>query len=303
MQIKYYAAALFSFIVWGTFSLVLRPLSAYASLDILLYRVLFALGAILLVSILIRPAVTKANVKVIRELPHREKLGVFFHALCSALALALNWFLFIYVMNNVSVNATSLAYLICPIITTVLASVFLKEKLNTGQWSAVGLSILACLMLAYGHFMDMLYSVVIASSYAVYLVLQKRNNRLDKFFTLNLHMLISTILLLPIFYILPSDVVHGTDFYVYVLLIAVLFTIIPLFLNMYALKGLDSSVVGILLYINPTIAFLLAIFYFKEAINGVQIVAYGLIFLAVIIFNVAYIRSYRALKKEETLTV
>lgn len=302
MQVKYYAAALFSFIVWGTFSLVLRPLGAYASLDILLYRVLFASGAILLISFLVRPAVTKANIKLLRDMSSRDRRNVFLHALCSAMMLALNWFLFIYVMNNVSVNATSLAYLICPIITTVLASVFLKEKLNRGQWLAVGLSVLACFMLAYGHFMDMIYSLVIAFSYATYLVLQKGNNRLDKFFTLNLHIIICTVLLTPLLYILPQGTVHGTDFYVYVLLIAVLFTIIPLFLNMYALKGLDSSVVGILLYINPTIAFLLAVFYFNEAINGVQIIAYALIFMAVAIFNIAYIRSVRTWKKEEALT-
>jgi chloramphenicol-sensitive protein RarD len=71
---------------------------------------------------------------------------------------------------------------------------------------------------------------------------------------------------------------------------------------MYALKGLDSSVVGILLYINPTIAFLLAVFYFEESINGVQIVAYGLIFLAVVIFNVAYIRSQRKAVGDKVLT-
>lgn len=302
MQTKYYAAALFSFIVWGMFSLVLRPLSAYASLDILLYRVLFASAAILVTSFLIRPKATKENIQLIRRMSTREMGAVFLHALCSALMLALNWFLFIYVMNNVSVKATSLAYLICPIITTVLASLFLRERLNKGQWQAVGLSVLACVMLAYGHFIDMIYSVVIAFSYATYLVLQKRNNRLDKFFTLNLHIVICTILLTPLLYILPSGTVYGVDFYGYVLLIAVLFTIIPLFLNMYALKGLDSSVVGILLYINPTIAFLLAVFYFEEPINEVQILAYGLIFLAVIIFNVAYIRSQRKVIGKEVLT-
>lgn len=301
MQIKYYASALFSFIVWGMFSLVLRPLSAYASLDILLYRVFFAVGAILLISFLFRAKITKENIQLIRALPLREKGAVLLHAVCSALMLSLNWFLYIYVMNNVSVNATSLAYLICPIITTVLASIFLKEKLNGGQWLAVGISVYACMMLAYGHFMDMLYSVVIAFSYATYLVLQKRNNRLDKFFTLNLHIVLTAILLLPLLYILPGGVTHGVDFYSYVLLIAVLFTIVPLFLNMYALKGLDSSVVGILLYINPTIAFLLAIFYFNEEINLVQVLAYALIFLAVLIFNVAYIRQYRQVKREAAL--
>ena len=291
MAFKYYAAALFSFVVWGVFSLVLRPLSNYAALDILTYRVAFASIVIALVSFVFRYKITKENINFIISLSRRERIKIISATIFSAVMLALNWYLYIYVMNAVSVNATSLAYLICPILTTVLAGIFLKERLNLGQWIAVGMSVLACLMLSYGHFMDMLYSMVIALSYAIYLVVQKASTKLDKFFTLTLHFLISAIFLLPLGMNTGEVVEHTTMFYQYVLLIAVLFTIIPLFLNMYALKGLDSSVVGVLLYINPIISFLLAIFYFKENITLLQGLAYGLIFLAVIVFNVAYIKG------------
>ena len=196
-------------------------------------------------------------------------------------------------MNAVSVNATSLAYLICPILTTVLASVFLKERLNKGQWFAVGLSIVSCILLAYGHFLDLFYSFIIALSYAGYLVLQKNKFKLDKFFTLTIHILVSTILLLPILYVVDSSAPKTDEFYTYILIIAIGYTIIPLFLNIYALKGLDSSVVGILLYLNPIISFFLAVLYYKESINTFQIIAFGMIFIAVVIFNIAYIYERR----------
>jgi chloramphenicol-sensitive protein RarD len=291
MQFKYYAAALFSFAVWGVFSLVLKPLSDYAALDILTYRVAFAAVVIALVSLLFRYKITKGNIQLIVSLSPKDRLKIISATIFSAIMLALNWYLYIYVMNAVSVNATSLAYLICPILTTVLASVILKEKLNNGQWIAVGLSILSCLMLSYGHFMDMVYSVIIALSYAIYLVVQKASTKLDKFFTLTLHILISALFLIPIGMNTGAAVAHSDLFFQYVFIIAVLFTIIPLFLNMYALKGLDSSVVGVLLYINPIIAFLLAIFYFNESITILQGLAYGLIFLAVVIFNISYLRE------------
>lgn len=292
MAFKYYAAAVFSFVVWGVFSLVLRPLSNYAALDILTYRVAFAALIIALISLTFRYKVTRENFVLLKSLAPLERNRIVIATIFSAIMLALNWYLYIYVMNAVSVNATSLAYLICPILTTVLAGIFLKEKLNVGQWLAVTLSIISCLMLSYGHFMDMLYSVIIALSYAIYLVLQKASTKLDKFFTLTLHMLISAVFLIPLGINSISDsVVHSEMFFQYVLVIAVLFTIIPLFLNMYALKGLDSSVVGILLYINPIISFLLAVYYFNESITLLQGVAYGLILLAVIIFNISYLQS------------
>lgn len=296
MQLKYYAAALFSFIVWGCFSLVLKPLSDYAAMDILVYRVAFAAILISLFSLLFRRKITVINIRKLKSATAAVQQRAVAHALVSAIALAFNWYLYIYVMNNVSVKATSLAYLICPILTTVLATVFLKEKLNNWQWVAVALSVISCFLLSLGHFLDMFYSVIIALSYALYLVLQKVNTQYDKFFTLTIHILLCAMMLIPFGYAGAIAVSHSTLFYELVLLIAVLFTIIPLFLNMYALKGLSSSLVGVLLYINPIIAFLLAIFYFGEKINGIQSVAYGLIICAVVVFNLAYLQVKNGVK-------
>lgn len=296
MQLKYYAAALFSFIVWGCFSLVLKPLSDYAAMDILVYRVGFAAILISLFSLLFRRKITVINIRKLKSATAAVQQRAVAHALVSAIALAFNWYLYIYVMNNVSVKATSLAYLICPILTTVLATVFLKEKLNNWQWVAVALSVISCFLLSLGHFLDMFYSVIIALSYALYLVLQKVNTQYDKFFTLTIHILLCAMMLIPFGYAGAITVSHSTLFYELVLLIAVLFTIIPLFLNMYALKGLSSSLVGVLLYINPIIAFLLAIFYFGEKINGIQSVAYGLIICAVVVFNLAYLQVKNRVK-------
>lgn len=297
MQVKYYAGALFSFIIWGCFALVLRPLASYPALDILLSRVSFAAIIIVLVSLTFRYSISKENFFIIRAMSSLDKWKVVGHSIISALTLALNWYLYIYVMNNVSVNATSLAYLICPILTTVLAYFFLKEKLNKGQWLAVGISLLSYLMLGYGNLKDMVFSLIIAFTYALYLILQKKATRLDKFFSLTIHIVLGAIILSPLQSALPSDIVHTHAFYGYIFLIAVLFTIIPLFLNMYALKGLDSSVVGVLLYINPIIAFLLAVFYFKEEINLQQGLAYVLILLAVIVFNMAYLKGRKKIIK------
>ena len=289
MGIKYYVAALFSFVVWGAFSLVLKPLSDYPAFDILTYRVGFAAITIGLISLVFRSKITYQNIRIIKSMSENERWQMLIFLVFSAIMLSLNWYSFIFVMNAVSVKATSLAYLICPILTTVLASIFLKERLNSGQWLAVGMSIISCMMLSYGHFMDMVYSMIIALSYAIYLVLQKANNKLDKFFTLTIHIVLSALFLVPFGVGESGGPAYSNLFYQLVFLIATLFTIIPLFLNMYALKGLDSSVVGVLLYINPIIAFLLAVFYFKEHINLLQAIAYGIILVAVILFNISYL--------------
>jgi chloramphenicol-sensitive protein RarD len=286
---KHYLSAVLGFAIWGTFALVLKPLSAYAALDILIHRVIFATISIVLVCFIFRRKQTFASIRYLKTISKKERVKLMANILFSAVMLGFNWFSFIYVMNAVSVNATSLAYLICPILTTVLASLFLHEKLNMGQWLAVLLSLISCIILAYGHFMDLIYSMVIALSYAVYLVLQKNTFQMDKFFTLTIHIVVSTILLLPILTVIDTTVPKTITFYSLVAIIAVGYTIIPLFLNIFALKGLDSSIVGTLLYLNPIISFLLAVLYYKEPINTVQIVGFGMIFIAVVIFNIAYL--------------
>lgn len=286
MNTKYYVAAISAFTIWGLFSLALKPLSGYTSVDILLYRMSFASAFILFFSLVIRKEITQKNIQLFKTLPPKEQKIIFWVNLASAVLLALNWFLFIYVMNNISVNATSLAYLICPILTTILAFLFLKEKLSTKQRLAVIISLLSCLLLSIGHFRDLVFSFVIALSYAVYLILQKKNNQLDKFFTLTIQIVLGSLLLTPLFGIdQTSNLEKSGFFYGMVAMIAVVFTIIPMYLNVFSLKKLNSSVVGIFININPILSFLLAVAYFHEKVNAVQGIAYGLIFFSVLLFN------------------
>jgi chloramphenicol-sensitive protein RarD len=51
---SYYLAAVAAFTIWGFFSLILKPLSAYPSIDILFYRVFFSAALLLLASSLFR---------------------------------------------------------------------------------------------------------------------------------------------------------------------------------------------------------------------------------------------------------
>lgn len=286
---KHYLSAILSFTIWGTFALVLKPLSGFAALDILTYRVIFASVFTLLVCFIFRRKETFASIRYLQTTLGKERKKLVLHIFVSTVMLSLNWLSFIYVMNEVSVNATSLAYLICPILTTVLASIFLNEKLNKGQWFAVLLSAISCIILAYGHFMDLFYSMIIALSYAIYLLLQKNTFQIDKFFTLTIHIVASTFLLLPILAVIGTSAPKTTVFYGFIIIIAIVYTIIPLFLNIFALKGLDSSIVGTMMYLNPIISFLLAVLYFKEPINTAKILAFGMIFAAVVIFNIAYL--------------
>jgi chloramphenicol-sensitive protein RarD len=282
---KYYFAAFTAFLIWGFFSLALKPLQDYPSLDILFYRVFLSSIVMLLINLLFRRKTVKENVLLFSNLKPNDKKRILFLTLGGSFLLIINWFIFIFVVNHINVKAASLAYLICPILTTVFAFVILKEKLSKPQWIAVFISIFSCFLLSLNHFQDIFYSLIVAASYALYLVSQRKNSEIDKFITLTIQLVFTALVILP-FYPSFSGVIPTTPiFYIYLVVIVIVFTIVPLFLNLYALKGINSSTVGIMMYINPIINFLIAVFYYNEEVTTIQLVSYFLILISIIVFN------------------
>lgn len=282
---KYYSAAFSAFFIWGFFSLALKPLHNYPSLDILFYRVFFSVVTMVFINLVFRRNVIRKDWNHFKSISPKQKRSIVLLTVGGGLFLSSNWFVFIYVMNHVSVKAASLAYLICPILTTVFAFFILKEKLSKWQWVAVMISFFSCILLSFNHFQDIFYSLIVAATYALYLVSQRKNSEMDKFLVLTVQLVFTALILLPFYPKYSGTLPTEPLFYGCMFIIVVFFTIIPLFLNLYALKGITSSAVGIMIYINPIINFLLAIFYYQEQVSSLQLFSYFLILISILVFN------------------
>lgn len=277
--------------IWGFFSLALKPLKDYPSLDILFYRVFLATIFLIFINLIFRKKTVEQDYQTFQKLDKKDRYKTTFLTVTGGFLLLANWFLFIYAINHVSLQSASFAYLICPILTTILAYFLLKEKLSKWQWFSVFLCIISCSILSYGHLQDLIYSVTIALSFAFYLITQRKNNQFDRFVILTLQLLICSMIILPFYPKYTATLPTVSIFYVLLIIIVIVFTIIPLFLNLYALKGMNSSAVGILMYTNPLIHFFLAVFYFKEKINTAQITSYVLIMISILVFNEQFFRK------------
>lgn len=290
---KYYLAAITAFAIWGFFSFVLKPLQHYSSLDILFYRVFSCSALMLVISFFFRRKTLRENKTLFAAMPAAQRKKIILSTIFGGVFLTGNWFFFIFVLNHISIQASSLAYLVCPVLTTVLAFFFLHEKLSRWQWLAVCISAFSCLLLSFSHLMDLVYSLLIALSYALYLVIQPKNSGVDRFLLLTLQITCSALLLLPFYPFYHGPYPGETIFYLLIAVISIFFTIVPLLLNLFALQGLNSSTVGILLYINPLISFAVALAWFHEEVTTIQLIAYSLVLLSIIIFNERSIFSRR----------
>ena len=285
MRAKYYLAAITAFTIWGMFSFVLRPLHHYPAPDILFYRIFTCVLLMAAGNLLFRHKALRETGSYYFSLHKKERYNLLLLIVASSILLAANWFFFIYVMNFISVKAAAFSYLVCPLLTTVFAFFILKERLTRLQWVSIVLSAASCIMLGYNHSSELFYSLLVAGSYALYLIIQKKFTEVDKFTLLSLQLLITAIFLLPFYPVFSGPLPQETVFYTYIAIIAIGFTIIPMLLNLFAIKGISSGTQGILMYINPIIGFLLAAFYYGEEITTIQIIAYSLIAVAIVVFN------------------
>jgi len=105
---------------------------------------------------------------------------------------------------------------------------------------------------------------------------------------LTLQLLLSFALIAPFYSYLKGNSALALDnhFFLNISLLSVGFTVLPLFLNLFALKELTSGTIGILMYINPILNFVMAFLYFDEQTTAAKVAAYGLIFVSVIIYNI-----------------
>jgi chloramphenicol-sensitive protein RarD len=260
-------------------------LTRWSPQDILFNRVFVSALLMIGMGLLLRRRAWVSDRRIFIVLSAADRRGAVLQALGGGFFLTFNWFFYIYVLNTISIKAASMAYLVCPILTTVLAYALGREVLTRRQWGAVWLSMAGCLVLAFGHLRDLVYSMVIAIFYAFYLVTQRKNYGTDKVNLLTIQVVFSATLLLPFYPVYRGPVPTASLFYILIAVIAVFYTIIPLLLSLYGLERLSSSTVGIILYINPLMGFVIAVICYGEHIDWRQALAYGIIVLSIGLFN------------------
>lgn len=290
-NIRYFLSGILSFVIWGFFSIPLRNLKETPSEEILYYRIFTSLVFIWVAIFAFRRKQLQADLAYLSTAKWGEKRNILLQLIASTLLLTGNWYTYIYAVNNVSLQSAAFAYMVCPLITAFGGFLILKESLSRLKLASLGIALLSILLLATGSFREVLWSVVIATLYAFYLIIQRKMQHLDKLNVLATQISFAVLLMLPFFLAHHEGIPQDSWFWGNIIVIAVFFTIIPLFLSLYALIGIPSSTLGIIIYVNPIIALVVAVFYFSEPVDAHKIFAYLLLLVSVIVFNWVMIKD------------
>ncbi|WP_233789326.1 EamA family transporter [Sphingobacterium sp. HMA12] len=290
---KYLFAAFLAPFIWGFMSIPVRWIREYPAEDILYFRIVAALAALWIYLLLFQRKTLRLDIHKFRELSKKGKIRQTGLTVLASLLIFGNWFTYIYAVNHISIQSAALAYLTCPLITATAACFILKEELRSIQKVALLIAFGSVCLLAKGSLHDVLWAVTIATCYAFYLIVQRVSTGFNKLNQLVVQLSICALFVVPKLVYNHHDIPTDPIFWGTIMLIAVIFTIIPLFLSMYALIGISSTTTGVLLYINPIIAFALAATYFQEPVPFIKYVAYGIILIAIVLFNSSNFRQIR----------
>lgn len=288
--------------MWGFFSIPLRNLKEFPSEQILQYRIITSIIITWLIILLFRKKNLQQDWNYLRSEPKANRKKLIGLILLAGILITGNWYSFIFAVNHVSLKSAAFAYMVCPLLTALGGYMILKEHLTPIKLVAIALAFISILILAQGSFIEVIWSVFIASLYALYVIIQRVVREIDKFNMLGVQLIISLLLMLPLFIYQGNSLPADPVFWINILVISVVFTIIPMFLSLYALVGIPSSTMGIIIYVNPVVAFAVAILYFNEGITSFQMLAYSLLVAAIVVFNSGFLGDLIGRSYKKTMT-
>lgn len=272
--------AILAYATWGCFPLFFTLLADVAAIEVLVSRIIGSLIATLLVIFLLQK-----QAELWRVLHDRKRLiSLFF----SSIFIAINWLIFIWAVQDNRVMETSLGYYMTPLVSLFLSRFFMKETFHPLQAIAGWLAGIAVVWEIFflGHWPWV--ALGLAMSFGIYGLLRK-TCKVDALtgLTVETLMLCPFALLWIVWQVVGLDrtLAFGQEMHTTLLLMASgVLTAIPLLLFAGAMQRLNLSIVGFIMYINPTLQFLIAVFVLDEVFMQQRYVTFGLIWIALVVF-------------------
>jgi len=288
------AFAIGAYGLWGFLPLYFTTLAPAGPIEIVAWRVVLSLVfcAILL-------TVTRGwhALAVIA----RDRRTILIMGAAGALILV-NWLVYVFAALNGHVVEAALGYFTNPIVTVLLGVLVLRERLRPLQWTALGLSAVAVLVLAVNYGQFPWIALALAFSFGLYGFIKKQvGARVDAISGLT----IETAWLAPIAAVvlivlsLNGELVLGTQPAVHtaLLLSAGVITAVPLLLFAAAARRLKLTHIGLTQFFAPVLQFVIGVYYFHEQMPLARWFGFALVWIALIILTFDLFRSSRAARR------
>lgn len=285
-----------AYLIWGFIPIYFKLLHSVPAVEIMFHRVVWSL-ILLMGLITIRQQWTPLQ----QALRQPRLLGIYG---LSALLLAANWWVYIYGVNTGQVVETSLGYFINPLLSVALGVIFLNERPRPLQWLPVGLATLGVLYLTIQYGRLPWIALSLSFSFGFYGLI-KKVAPLGSLHGLTLETLLLSLPALGYLLMLEftgQGVFLHTSWVNNLLLILVgVVTAVPLLLYGQAARSIPLWMLGLLQYLAPTCQFLVGVLLYREPFTTDQMIGFGIIWLALVIFSGESLLNWRRTQVKSTV--
>ena len=288
------AFAIGAYGLWGFLPLYFTTLAPAGPIEIVAWRVVLSLVFCAILLTVTRGWHALAVIV-------RDRRTILIMGAAGALILV-NWLVYVVAVLSGHVVEAALGYFTNPIVTVLLGVLVLRERLRPLQWTALGLSAVAVLVLAVNYGQFPWIALALAFSFGLYGFIKKQvGARVDAISGLT----IETAWLVPIAAVvlvvlsLNGELVLGTQPAVHtaLLLSAGVITAVPLLLFAAAARRLKLTHIGLTQFFAPVLQFVIGVYYFHEQMPLTRWLGFALVWIALIILTVDLFRSSRAARR------
>lgn len=277
-----------AYLLWGLFPLYWPLLRPAGALEILAHRVLWSMLTMGVLVLLLR------RTKHLRALwGNRRVLALL---TLSAATVTVNWVLYIWGVNNGRVVETSLGYFINPLVTVLMGVALLGERLRPPQWAAMGVGLLAVVVLTLDYGTLPWIALGLAFSFGTY-GLAKKTADVGAIEGLAFEtMLIAPFALAYVAWLAStgaSTFATGGTGHAALLMTTGIVTAVPLICFGAAATRIPMVSIGLLQYLAPVLQFGFGVFYFGEDMPTGRWVGFALVWVALLGFTWDALRHRR----------
>lgn len=272
---------------WGLFPAFFPLLKPAGSVEILAHRIVWGFLFLFLVV---------AAVHRLRDLRAISGRSWMLLTLASAL-ISVNWLIYVYAVNNGHVVDAALGYFINPLVTVLLGLVVFRERLNRAQGAALGIAVVAVVVLTVQVGAPPYIGLGLALSFGLYGAVKKAVP-VDPRVSVG----IETALAAPFaaaYLIVVQAGGHAAFLgygagHVVLLVLAGVVTAVPLLLFAAAAHRLPLVTMGLLFYMTPIMQLSWGVLVGHEPMPGARWAGFALIWVALAIFSVDAIARHRS---------
>lgn len=280
--------------IWGFLPLFFLLLAPVGPFEIVALRILLALGfcAVLLT--------ITGGWRLLWNLMRQPRvLGIMAIA---GVFIYINWQVYIFAILTGHIVEGALGYFINPIVTVALGVVFLRERLRPAQWVAVGISVIAILIIAIGYGAFPWIALTLAFSFGMYGYIKNRvGAQVDAVggLTIETAVLAPVAITILIVVAATSGIVTGTQGIPHFLLAlcAGAITATPLLLFAAAARRLPLVYIGLTQYLAPVLQFIIGVAILREEMPLERWIGFGLVWVALVVLTADMLANGRAQRR------